>query len=68
MRRTEESRLFPAYCVVSVDDDVSGKFIIYNFSLPMLLPIQSELRNMADPEKARLLSGFFKTGLGQYGE
>ena len=27
-----------------------------------------ELRGLADPERARILSGFFKTGRGQYGE
>jgi len=30
--------------------------------------IRSELRSLKDPEKARILSGFFKTGPGQYGE
>jgi 3-methyladenine DNA glycosylase AlkD len=30
--------------------------------------IRSELRSLADPEKAGLLSGFFKTGRGEYGE
>ena len=30
--------------------------------------ILSELKSMADPEKARFLQGFFKTGKGQYAE
>ena len=30
--------------------------------------IRSELRAMASPAKARILSGFFKTGRGEYGE
>ena len=30
--------------------------------------IRSELRSLRDPEKARILSGFFKTGPGEYGE
>lgn len=30
--------------------------------------IENDLRRSANPEKARLLSGFFKTGKGQYGE
>ncbi|MDR3707896.1 MAG: DNA alkylation repair protein [Capsulimonadaceae bacterium] len=30
--------------------------------------IQQDLRELADPEKAKILSGFFKTGPGQYGE
>lgn len=30
--------------------------------------IQKELKNAADPEKAKLLMGYFKTGPGQYGE
>ena len=32
------------------------------------MSIKSELEKLADPEKAKLLSGFFKTGKGQYGE
>lgn len=32
------------------------------------MSIRSELRSLKDPEKARILSGFFKTGPGQYGE
>ena len=34
-------------------------------SLPV---IQSRLRSLANPETARTLQGFFKTGPGQYGE
>jgi 3-methyladenine DNA glycosylase AlkD len=30
--------------------------------------IRSELRSVADPAKAQILSGFFKTGRGEYGE
>lgn len=30
--------------------------------------IQKELRLLADPKKARILAGFFKTGKGEYGE
>ena len=30
--------------------------------------IQKELRSLANPDKAKILSGFFKTGKGQYGE
>ncbi len=30
--------------------------------------IQQELKSLADPEKAKLLQGFFKTGKGEYGE
>lgn len=33
-----------------------------------MLPIQHSLRNLANPEKAKTLSGFFKTGKWQYGE
>lgn len=33
-----------------------------------LIPAQVELRKRATPGKARILSGFFKTGPGQYGE
>lgn len=35
---------------------------------PTLASLRREMRAAADPEKARLLSGFFKTGKGQYGE
>lgn len=31
-------------------------------------PMQSELRSLKDPAKARILSGFFKTGPGEYGD
>lgn len=30
--------------------------------------INSELRALADPEKAKILQSFFKTGPGQYGQ
>ncbi len=33
-----------------------------------MLPIQSELRSLANAEKAKILAGFFKTGKGQYAE
>ncbi|MDO8558884.1 MAG: DNA alkylation repair protein [bacterium] len=33
-----------------------------------LLELKKELRSMANPEKAKLLQGFFKTGRGEYGE
>jgi len=32
------------------------------------MSIRSDLRSLKDPEKARILSGFFKTGPGDYGE
>ncbi|MDA8242263.1 MAG: DNA alkylation repair protein [Nitrospiraceae bacterium] len=34
----------------------------------MLASLKSDLQHLADPEKARILSRFFKTGKGQYGE
>lgn len=34
----------------------------------MLEQIEKELKSYSNPEKAKLLSGFFKTGKGQYGE
>ncbi len=33
-----------------------------------MLPIQKSLRELANPAKAKILQGFFKTGKGQYGE
>jgi 3-methyladenine DNA glycosylase AlkD len=33
-----------------------------------LIQIKKEIRKMADPKKAKILQGFFKTGKGQYGE
>src|SRR3989338_2573146 len=30
--------------------------------------IQKDLKKLANPEKAKILQGFFKTGKGQYGE
>jgi len=32
------------------------------------MEIQKEIRQLANPEKAKILMGFFKTGKGQYGE
>jgi len=34
----------------------------------MLNQLKNEMNALANPEKARILSGFFKTGPGQYGE
>ena len=34
----------------------------------MTLEIQKEIRKLVNPEKAKILAGFFKTGKGQYGE
>jgi 3-methyladenine DNA glycosylase AlkD len=34
----------------------------------MIETLQQELRSLKNPEKAKLLAGFFKTGKGQYGE
>jgi 3-methyladenine DNA glycosylase AlkD len=33
-----------------------------------LQQLKADLRSIANPEKAKILSGFFKTGKGQYGE
>jgi 3-methyladenine DNA glycosylase AlkD len=33
-----------------------------------LLELQRGLKNLADPERAKLLQGYFKTGKGEYGE
>lgn len=33
-----------------------------------IIKIQKELQRLANPKKAKILSGFFKTGKGQYGE
>ena len=33
----------------------------------MLNNLKKELAGFGNPEKARILSGFFKTGKGQYG-
>ncbi|MFL6490968.1 MAG: DNA alkylation repair protein, partial [Nitrososphaera sp.] len=30
--------------------------------------IRTELKSMAEPDKAAIMQRFFKTGLGQYGE
>lgn len=34
----------------------------------MLEQLEKDMENLADPEKAKILSRFFKTGKGQYGE
>ncbi len=48
-----------------------GKIPLKTISSSMtndLKNIKEELHKIQDPEKARILSGFFKTGKGQYGE
>ena len=37
-------------------------------SADMVGQLKDDLAAMADPDKAALLAGFFKTGKGQYGE
>jgi 3-methyladenine DNA glycosylase AlkD len=34
----------------------------------MILEIKKEMKKLANPQKAKILAGFFKTGKGQYGE
>lgn len=36
--------------------------------MPMLTQLKEDMETLADPEKAKILSRFFKTGKGQYGE
>lgn len=38
------------------------------FSRPTLAALRADLRRRADPRRATILAGFFKTGPGQYGE
>jgi 3-methyladenine DNA glycosylase AlkD len=45
--------------------NIRGRHIL---SMVMLAGLTSDLQNLADPEKAAILSRFFKTGKGQYGE
>jgi 3-methyladenine DNA glycosylase AlkD len=35
---------------------------------PFLKSVEEELQKLANPEKAKILSGFFKTAMGEYGE
>jgi 3-methyladenine DNA glycosylase AlkD len=36
--------------------------------MPLLQHLKADLQNIANPEKAKILARFFKTGKGQYGE
>jgi 3-methyladenine DNA glycosylase AlkD len=41
---------------------------LFYFHPLMINALRKELKQLADPEKAKILRGFFKTGPGQYGE